>query len=373
MLSCSPWSASFAVLVFTLAVASPSLAQKVETEEIKFDTADGVKLQGTLYKAILDEKAKIVAAKDISDCPCVMILHSPGTEPNTGDWGGLAESLAAKGFHVFRFDFRGHGRSKEVNKEFWELPINVAAFPTLAKKKPLPPKIEWNDIKAKPAYFPYLVNDILAARVMLDRRNDEGKLNTSSVYLIGATEAAPLGMLYIATEWTRPQKLLEVQAKLLKTLPAPYQTFLYEAKESAGRDIAGAFWLSPRKHSAIDTEVMKRWVKDWPDMREKTPVICFTGEKDMVGTTMSKLIVEEILVAKPKSNTALNSLKYTNVKTAVGSKNIGVDLLGKQLKTEEAIFKQLEDLEKERTSVTKVGSRNYTTPPMVNLSSYGIR
>jgi hypothetical protein len=178
-------------------------------------------------------------------------------------------------------------------------------------------------------------------------------------------------MLYMTVEWTRPQKLVELQAKFLKLLPADQRVFVYDAKEAAGRDVAGAIWLSPRAHQSIGRDTMKRWVTGWPDLRE-TPVICMAGDKDELGMGMSRFIVDEMLVAKPPTK-KLTELKFTYVKPAPGAKNVGVDLLGKQLKTEETIFKQLEDLEKERTSVTKVLNRNYTiTPPVVDLKYFGV-
>ena len=50
--------------------------------------------------------------------------------------------------------------------------------------------VEFKDFKTNAGYFPYLINDIAAAKVFLDRKNDEGKCNTHHLVLVGETGAA---------------------------------------------------------------------------------------------------------------------------------------------------------------------------------------
>lgn len=353
-----------------LTSAAPALAQAdpkkddvpVETKEVGFTTADGVDIQGTLYKA----------AKNASDAPCVILLHSFGKDPNKGDWAGLAKTLARKGFNALRFDFRGHGKSTVISdpRAFWNDPVNVAAFPNLVKKKPLPNKLELKDVlAAKQGYFPNLANDILAARIDLDKRNDGGEVNTGSVYLIGATDATALGMLYMTAEWTRPQVL--PQAVNLITLP-PNRFQVPPNSDMAGKDIAAAVWLSPVRHQSVDKEVMKKWVQAYTDLRDKGSVLCVYGADDKVGKATSTLLLDEVLVAKSKDK-KLNDMRFTTTFEVKGSKNTGVDLLGNALGTEEKIVEYLETVEKDRKNITRTANRNYTKPPLLVPAAFGVR
>ena len=49
-------------------------------------------------------------------------------------------------------------------------------------------------------YLPVYVNDLAAVRLHLDQKNDNGDVNTSSIYLVGASETATLGMMWLAAE-----------------------------------------------------------------------------------------------------------------------------------------------------------------------------
>jgi pimeloyl-ACP methyl ester carboxylesterase len=348
-------------LAAVFAAAAPAQDQKVDSKEVTFNSADGVELQGLLYKSV----------KAPGDSPCVILIHSFGMDPNKGDWAGLAQTLAKKGFNVLRFDLRGHGKSTVIDpKLFFADPVNAKAFSALSRKKPLPNKIELKDVQAaKPAYFPQLANDILAARVDLDKRNDSGEVNTGSVYLVGATDAATIGMLYMAAEWTRPQVL--PQAVNLITLPPnPFQ--VPPNSDMAGKDIAGAVWLSPVKHQAVDGDVMKKWVSSLQDLRDKNPVLCIYGADDKTGEKTSKFIRDEVLVAKPRDK-KLNELRFTDVRDVKGTKNVGVNLLGNNLSTEQTIVDYLETLEKDRKNVTRTANRNYTKPPTIMPVSFGVR
>src|SRR4029078_8756809 len=89
--------------------------------EETFMTADGLQLRGLFHKS----------TKDPATAPVVILLYPPGKDRdkerdmNTGDWVGLANRLAGEGYHVFRFDWRGHGKKgsdiKDTDK-FWGNP-----------------------------------------------------------------------------------------------------------------------------------------------------------------------------------------------------------------------------------------------------------
>lgn len=360
------WSVPVVVALLALCPAARGQA-KVETESINFETADTVQIQGTIYKPILDEKTKIVSAKEAADAPVVILLHSFLADPNVAGWDSLAITLAEKGFHVLRFDFRGHGKSTVIAKQFWEYSENAVVFRNLVRKRPLPLSLDNAEVKKEPGYYPVLVNDIMAARVALDKMNDAGKLNTATVYLVGAGDAATLGMMYMAAEWTRPQKPTEFEAKLIKTLPLPN----VDSRTTAGKDIAGAVWLSPARPAAVSEKAMKDWVKAFTDLRESNPMLCLHADGDAAGAKVSKFIVDEMLVAKPAQSSRLNKLPFTSIKTVEKSKAVGADLLGKKLGTEEAILKYLETLEKDRKNVTKVVNRNWNDSPFIQPTALG--
>jgi pimeloyl-ACP methyl ester carboxylesterase len=360
---------SVPVVVAALLVVSPVARgqekPKVESETINFETADAVQIQGTIYKPLFG-KDQIVSAKGADDAPVVMLLHSYMADPNAKEWDGLAIKLAEKGFHVLRFDFRGHGKSTVINKQFWGFAENSTPLSKMAKKKPLPQALEKADIKGEAYYFPVLVNDIMAARVALDKMNDAGKLNTATVYLIGAGDAATLGMMYMATEWTRPQKPTEFEAKLIRSLPLVNP----DPRSSAGKDIAGAVWLSPARPASVSEKAMKSWVEAFTDLRESNPVLCLHGDGDTAGRKVGEFIVNEMLVAKPGPTARLNKLPFTKVMPIEKSKLTGAELL-KAPGTEDAILKYLETLEKDRKNVTKVVNRNWNDSPFIHPTELG--
>src|SRR3989442_13084619 len=83
-------------------------AAGAKPDQIKFDTADGVKIRGHFY----------AAAK--RNAPVVMILHALGEKSTQKGYTELAEALQKKDYNVLTFDFRGHGNSKEVEAgDFW--------------------------------------------------------------------------------------------------------------------------------------------------------------------------------------------------------------------------------------------------------------
>lgn len=365
--------AVFAAAALTLVpVASAQEKPKVENETVNFETADGVELQGTWYKPLMlgKENGQVVEAKSVDKAPVVILLHPFLGDPKVKEWDGLAVTLANAGFHVLRFDFRGHGSSTKVKSHFWDAqkyPENASVFSAKAKQKPLPVKLELADLKAKPGYFPMLVNDVMAARVYLDKMNDDGTLNTSTVYLIGAGDAAALGMMYMTAEWTRPQKPTEAQAKFITNLPING----LEPRDSAGKDIAGAVWLSPAKPTLVSDKVMQDWVNAFPDMRENNAVLSLYGDGDAAGKKMSLFITDQVLVAKPQKKDRLNDLKFTMAKPVEKNKNAGVALL-KDSTAEKQILDYLGALEKDRKNLARLPNRNLYDPPYIQPSQFKV-
>src|SRR4051812_7530160 len=115
------WMAAPAIFAAATALAligdtAPVQGQDKPVEE-NFTTADGVRLRGLFHKA----------TKATPGNPVVILLYPPSddkeqrTMDKPGDWAGLTKTLNDKGFHVFRFDWRGHGKSTDITDpaEFW--------------------------------------------------------------------------------------------------------------------------------------------------------------------------------------------------------------------------------------------------------------
>jgi len=341
-----------------VAAAMPTAAfAQVKPQDIPFETADGVDLQGTFYPS-----------KNGGGSPSVIIMHSPFKDPNKGDWAGLAKTLAEEGFNVLRFDFRGHGKSTELKdkKLFWENRANAAAMRAGATKNSK--VISFKDFQLNKAYFPMLANDLMAARIALDLKNDASATNTSSVYLIGPEDTMTLGMLFLAAEWTRPNILQ--QGGAVTYVPWGKQWWA-PAAEEAGKDIAACVWLSPTRNTSVSTATIKRWAVDAPKMREENPTLTIYGALDATSAATSKFLLNEVLVAKPTPPSKLEALKFTLSKDIPKSKNLGVDLLGNNLGTEKIIVDYLNTIEKDRKNRLPK-QRYYSKPPIINLPSYGV-
>ena len=353
-----------AALLPWLAQSSPVSAQDAKAdgiEKLAFKTHDEVTIQGVLY-----------TSSKGANSPTVLMMHSYGVDPNKGDWSGLAKTLAAEGFNVLRFDFRGHGDSKIVNStKFWADPINAGLLRTLARRQP-----DTVDVKGFPPrdggdYFYRLADDIMAARVALDQLNDNSKVNTRSVYLVGSTDAVEVGLLYLTAEWSRPQKMppfLVGMGPMVLSPPQPNGL----VTEPAAIDVAGAVWLSPKLHSAASQRLIPLWVQQAPELRERTPMLFIFGEKDRVGRRTTGFMMDGVLVAGGNPRGNLSKLPLTYVRTVKDTNLEGVELLGKNLGTEAMIVDYLKTVEKERTNLIRVTNRAFSTPPAINLAQFNV-
>src|SRR4051812_36796203 len=91
------------------AQAQPKVVNPPTEETIR--TADGMKLKGLFHASKTPKGGKVGSA------PVVLFLYPPGADRSMtkGDWESLANTLNAEGFHVFRFDWRFHGKSFDVD------------------------------------------------------------------------------------------------------------------------------------------------------------------------------------------------------------------------------------------------------------------
>ncbi|MGL4420890.1 MAG: alpha/beta hydrolase, partial [Gemmataceae bacterium] len=229
----------FAAAALTLSVLDSVAQQPAATvagEDVVTETADGVKLACRYFKAAGTAKA------------CVMIL--PGikeTDAKRVAWDQLGSELATDGYHVLRLEWRGHGKSIDITPaQFWEKTPKLSEVNAkfVRGNTKAAAKNDLFDKDFKPGYYPMYVNDIMAGRSYLERKNDAGELNCSSIYLIGAADAAPLGFYYMTAEWKREAKEPNLPQPLL-FIAGNRRGFVPANADPAGKDIAGAIWISP--------------------------------------------------------------------------------------------------------------------------------
>ena len=379
-----------APLVFTIAgaiVAPEKAVPRASAQGVKpdppveetFQTADGLQLRGLFHKS----------TKDPASAPVVILLYPPGKDKdkerdmNTGDWVGLANRLAGEGYHVFRFDWRGHGKRGTDIKDtaaFWGNIYTgrwndryVAGGPP---KRPIKSDLYLKDVKDMARYSPTLLLDLAAVRAHLDSKNDSGELNTSSIYLIGAESAATIGMAWMMTEWNRPA-FAPTPNQLI--FPAPRYEYVPQPLNGgivtpAGDDLSGAVWLTASHPSFVADSTVKGWIsRQAPKLRDNTHMMFMYGEKDARGKRESEFFFNEVLVGKGNARLGLNPLneKYLHKVPGAGQLS-GAGLLGndKMLKTETTIVDFLTAIQKERAKLTRK-QRNFTSPWFIRLASFG--
>jgi hypothetical protein len=332
----------------------------VEPEEQSFKTADGVKLIGKLYKSPKGAQ------------PVVLLLHDYKANPNEAIWEDIAQTLVGKGYNVFRFDFRGHGKSTDITpSDFFSRAENKAYVSTGGVNAAVKNTIKFTDFKAN--YFPMLVQDIAAARNALDQLNDTGVVNTSTVYLMGTGDMATLGFLYIASEYSR-----ERQKPNLATPPnyVSIRRNLFPQSEAAGPDIGGAIWLSPNRPTSIPLQQIKEWCL-YPatvNMRTETAMLFITGEKDTKSSPVAKSLFKDVLRVDAKTGPSGEKLlkpELTYLREIKGSAAIGTKLLGNNLGTETMIEDFLTAVDKDRRSRTRK-NREWDKPLWINVQDYGV-
>jgi hypothetical protein len=224
VLSRSLLLASTVALVACLLPGGRAAADEKDVKKVPIPTVDGVDLQGTYYPPAGN-------AKDA----CVLLLHNvslKGGNSHQDGWDGLAERLQKEGYAVLSFDFRGFGGSTTVDPaKFWKAPHNAMNLKGAGLATP-PATIDQKTFP--PGYYPYLLNDIAAARAFLNRKNDARELNSSNIIVIGAGEGATLGALWMASE-------CHLQKDKASLGPIPRPPMLDDPE---GKDLVCGVWLS---------------------------------------------------------------------------------------------------------------------------------
>jgi hypothetical protein len=302
--------AALAVLVVGVLPGGRACAQG-KPDDVSFSTFDGVELKGTLYPNP-GGKRKAVA----------LLLHNfdskKGGSSSTGNWPALAKALQTDGFVVLAFDFRGFGKSKDVNPEkFWSNQNKHNKNHIRVRGKP-PESIEYKDFKA--TYYPYLVNDIAAAKAYLDRLNDQKACNTSSLIVVGAGQGATLGAMWMANECRRKKDKNS-------GMGLPFAQPMFDEPES--KDLGAGVWLSitARLEGRNLPGPLQKWLIE-TGQKNKVPMGFAFGKNDSTSATLARNLVTAI-----KGGTK-TELKLTGLQAIDGTKLAGADLLEKSLGTE---------------------------------------
>jgi pimeloyl-ACP methyl ester carboxylesterase len=323
-------------LLAAFAANGPAHAQDGKGSPVKFETKDGVTLQGTFYPG-----------KD-SDQPTVLMLHKLKSDSSQGSWTEFAKRLNQAGYSVLTFDFRGHGESKSVDEErFWnkiDSPQNFKYLKAFDKDRKLRDKIDHADFP--PAYYPYLINDIAAAKLYLDQRNDAGKCNSQALIVLGAEDGAALGAMWMASEWDR-HTVAQVGLNGLGRV-----VYRDPNTESEGKSQYCAIWLNIKTDLAGKYGVRKTVIdclKRVGGSENSTTVslknykipmwfVCGAESKDDTDSASVKTSLEMVKLLKG-ANPEASKLKHTALKRIV-AKVDGADLLDKTLGTGDAILKE---------------------------------
>ena len=276
---------------------SPAQAAK-KGKSITVKTFDGVELSGTLYPNAGGKR----------DAVAVLMHHidtKKGGSSAAEGWSQLINDLLADGYTVLRFDFRGFGESKTVDKDkFWKYQHNINNINQSKRGD----TIDYKNFRAN--YFPYLVNDLAAIKAYLDRRNDARELNSGNIVLIGAGDAAAIGNLWLANESKRRRDKSGGAIGAMIALGEPEV-----------RDVAAAIWLTPTSKIGAKTVPLathQKWVQEAGKLH-KVPMAFVYGSKDGPTADIANKLSSVIKTgSKPKEfpHTVLEKIPDTNQKYA---------------------------------------------------------
>jgi hypothetical protein len=298
---------ALAGLVWVPAQSAQAQAQKNKAnfKRVTIKTGDGVELQGYFYPSPGGKK----------EATALLLHHFDPKKGGSSQSDGLpklAERLQKEGYSLLAFDFRGFGDSKTVGKEFWDFRRN--SHNQLARRnvkfgKALPESIEHTQFA--PGYYPYLANDIAAAKAFLDRRNDAGELNSSNVVVIGAGEGATVGAL-----WLESMCYLHRDKNPMGLRPEL-------SPDPEVKDIVCAVWLSIQPTLAGARYPVTRWLTTAGGRNFKVPMAFIYGGNDRKSESFAETALKGI-----KSG-ARGKLEYTGKKAISGTELSGAALIGR--------------------------------------------
>ena len=307
MCCCSTLRAWLGLLMGLGLLLAPTAARAVDSTPAAFATVDHVNLKGDFYPGL---KTK----------PTILLVPRVGGKRTEPGWVNLARALAAKQYAVLSFDWRGCGESTRVAREFWNDPrwgaINKAGIRGREKTR-----ISSKDFRL--TYYPWLVNDLAAAKHFLDDQNSAGACNSGDIVVIAAESGAALSALWIAAEWQQPPY---AQSPLNPALVLPVV-----GGKPVGSDVAAAVWLTIPKSVRWSSHSVGSWlttrlrVPGTPPLAAKLPMALIWGKEDKAGAKAAADLSRDLGHLK----TGRNNVRFGTHPLA--GKARGADLLSKGL------------------------------------------
>jgi pimeloyl-ACP methyl ester carboxylesterase len=301
-------------------------------QKVKFMTSDRVELKGYYY-----------ASEKKTDAPCVMFVHDIGGNCQQKGWDSLARKLQEKGFAVLRFDLRGHGDSTSVGEGFWGLPPNQNNVKGYKGYNKGPDSIKFKDFRKQ--YYPYLVNDLIAAKNFFDKKNDSSECNSQNMIVIGEKMGAALGALWMKTECYRAKITgLNLAGVPVVEKDSQGRSIVY------GQDIVCGVWLSISPLLSTKPSTLL-WL---PGHEKKIPMAFLYGDKDVKGKTLANSTANLLKRGQDK-----DFARFTGAYAIKGANKLaGRQLLTDDLETEKFILTYLVDeVLKKRRELTAHDSR----------------
>jgi pimeloyl-ACP methyl ester carboxylesterase len=296
-----------------------------------------------------------------------MLIHAIGGKMQQNGWDNLAQELQKEDFAVLAFDLRGHGNSTSVvagaaatattaaKPGFWDLPNNrqLAAGRRSFNPSQPPKTIDYHDFDR--SYYPMLANDIMAAKLYLDERNDANECNSSRLILIGAQEGAALGQLWMYAECNR-----------FKVLSVPSLTQpLRVSTDSEAEGLACGVWLSMSPTVGNRQMPIREWLES-VGVKHEIPMGFFYGERDQASANFAKSCVKLLQTNKANRTplTAEQVIKGTDLK--------GSGLLTKDLDTVKVIVNYLKEVRDKNRGTPWKSKKTTETAYYWNFPRFGL-
>lgn len=305
--------------------------EKPVDDKLLQSPADGWPLKLTYYRSTEGKEA-----------PVVILMHEKNesrlkwTAPK-----GFAEQLHAKGFGVIAMDLRKHGQSKPGAAD--DDDSKKAATSEKGKKST-------GGADLKPADYLLMVRDMDAVKKFVFEEHQKGNLNMRKMAIIAPAMSAAIAVTFAAADWAK----------------APYDDAPSVAlRTPRGQDIQAMIFLSP------ETSLPQVPAHQVAGQLKATPMAAFVvvGGSDSQDKDQAKKLFQMLggdpakteapkKKAEPKSDpkkTAKDKEKDSDKGAEKkaderffwaelkGVKLRGTDLLGKNLKIEEAMIKFLDD------------------------------
>jgi pimeloyl-ACP methyl ester carboxylesterase len=274
---------TFIVLAVLSGTPQPGQAQKSNTEKVRFKTVDSVELNGVFYPGSKGKKGATI-----------LLLPHIGGKCTDEVYDNLATRLQNEGHSVLCIDYRGFGDSTTlaVPMEFWAIPVNHQLVKGYVPGKPVRESIERRDFGVN--YYPMLINDVTAAAMFLERKNDEGKCNMQNLIVVGVQDGAVLGGMWLASEFSR--------FKVTTSTNPPLGQQIQWERTPEGQRLLCCVWvsLSPSL-GANKTPPVATWLTSMGKDKKKPMAFIYT-QGDIASAALSDKIYKSI-VGNQKSDT----------------------------------------------------------------------